>query len=336
MDLIERYTYAVTKRLPSNQREDVEKELKGLIADMLAERSGEGESSKTEVEAVLLNLGDPSRLADRYRGAKRYLIGPENFDTYLLLLKVVVAAVAFGLTVALTVGYVVDPPQHLLQALGNYFTTIFSAVAGVFAWLTIIFAVLEYNGVKTFDFTKEKDWRPADLPQVPVKTSRIRPLDPIVAIIFTVLLIVMFNAANQFIGIFSFGEDSTVTAVPLLNPEVFRLYLPYFNVLLVLAIVKECLKLIAGKWTLALAGFNGALNIASLLLVITAFSNFGIWNEGFFQYIIQSGILPADTDLGTIWSTSTKVFMALFAFGMIVDTVVSLAKALKHKVAAYL
>lgn len=40
-DLIERYVYAVTKRLPAKLRADVSRELYGLIDDMLAERCGE-------------------------------------------------------------------------------------------------------------------------------------------------------------------------------------------------------------------------------------------------------------------------------------------------------
>jgi hypothetical protein len=238
MEIIERYVYAVTNRLPSNQREDVEKELKSLIDDMLSGRSGGEKPTLKEVEAVLLELGEPSRLADRYRGARRYLIGPENFDTYLMLLKIVGAAVTFGLTLALVIGYIVDPPQHLLEALGHYVSTMLSALAGVFAWLTIVFALLEHYGVNTSDLAKEKQWRPADLPQVPAKAALIRPLEPILGIVFTVLFIILLNAASQLIGIYSVGED-VVTVTPLLNREVFKLYLPYFNVLLILVIVKE-------------------------------------------------------------------------------------------------
>ena len=41
LDLIERYIYAATKRLPKKQREDVAQELRGLIDDMLNERCKE-------------------------------------------------------------------------------------------------------------------------------------------------------------------------------------------------------------------------------------------------------------------------------------------------------
>jgi hypothetical protein len=187
-------------------------------------------------------------------------------------MKIVGAAVAFGLTLALVIGNKVDPPQHLLEALGHYVSTMLSALAGVFAWLTIVFALLEHYGVKTSDLAKEKQWRPADLPQVPAKAALIRPLEPILGIVFTVLFIILLNADSQLIGIYSVGED-VVTVTPLLNREVFKLYLPYFNVLLILVIVKEALKLVAGKWTLALAGLNSVLNVFSLVLVITVFLN---------------------------------------------------------------
>lgn len=70
--LIERYVYAVTKRLPQSQREDVGLELSGLIEEMAQDRP---------VEQILQEMGDPALLADSYRGAERYLVGPNYFDS---------------------------------------------------------------------------------------------------------------------------------------------------------------------------------------------------------------------------------------------------------------
>ena len=39
-DIIERYLYAATKRMPRKQRDDVSQELRGLIDDMLSEHCG--------------------------------------------------------------------------------------------------------------------------------------------------------------------------------------------------------------------------------------------------------------------------------------------------------
>ena len=38
-DMIDRYVYQVVKHLPQEQRADIEKELRGLIEDMLSARS---------------------------------------------------------------------------------------------------------------------------------------------------------------------------------------------------------------------------------------------------------------------------------------------------------
>jgi hypothetical protein len=65
------------------------------------------------------------------------------------------------------------------------------------------------------------------------------------------------------------------------------------------------------------------------------FLNPGIWNEGFFTYLAGAEFL-AEADLEKAWSIFTKVLMSVIAFTLVVDSISSLARALKHKVAAYL
>ena len=115
--MIDRYVYDVTRRLPKNQRQDIDAELRGLIEDMMEERSPQPE--KADLEAVLTELGRPSILAAKYRGSKRFLIGPELFDVYFLVLRIVIAATAFGITVALIVGLISSPPNNFWMTLGS-------------------------------------------------------------------------------------------------------------------------------------------------------------------------------------------------------------------------
>ncbi|MFF2157255.1 permease prefix domain 1-containing protein [Paenibacillus chitinolyticus] len=63
MEIIDRYIYAVTQRLPEQQRDDIKRELQSLIEDMLEERMPTGQASKEDVESVLLELGPPNELA---------------------------------------------------------------------------------------------------------------------------------------------------------------------------------------------------------------------------------------------------------------------------------
>ena len=86
-ELIRRYVYAVTKRLPRKSREDVAKELNTLIADMLEERCGQVLPTEKDVRVVLTELGTPAELYDQYSGE-----GEEMPDRAALLCHVSVCA----------------------------------------------------------------------------------------------------------------------------------------------------------------------------------------------------------------------------------------------------
>lgn len=58
-DLIERYIYAVTKRMPNKYKKDVSDELRTLIEDMLDERCGNLTKSEKDIQVVLTKLGTP-------------------------------------------------------------------------------------------------------------------------------------------------------------------------------------------------------------------------------------------------------------------------------------
>ncbi len=116
-EMTNRYVYAVVRRLPAAQKADIEKELRGLIEDMLAARSSE--PGKEDIDAVLSELGKPAVLAAKYGDAKNWLIGPGYYDVYLMLLKIVLAVVAFGVTVAQAIGFFVDPPAACSRRWGG-------------------------------------------------------------------------------------------------------------------------------------------------------------------------------------------------------------------------
>ncbi|MDF2520894.1 MAG: hypothetical protein K0R84_1522, partial [Clostridia bacterium] len=173
MDMINRYIYAVTKRLPEKQRDDIEKELRTLIDDMLEKYDGE-EAYETKVQKVLLDLGDPEILANNYRAAKRYLIGPQNFDNYMLILKIVMGAVFLGISISSAITGILAAEKNLIDIVASYIGILFSALLQAFAWVTIAFAIAEHNGVKVNDHVQMKDtWNPAQLPPVPDKKAAI-------------------------------------------------------------------------------------------------------------------------------------------------------------------
>lgn len=334
MDLVNRYIYAVTKGLPATQREDIEKELRGLIDDMLAESAGDSQPTQKDAEAVLLELGEPSQLADRYRESKRYLIGPDKFDLYLKILKIVLAAVTFGVTVALVIRCLVDPPTNVAQILGEIISTVISAGFSAFTWVTVIFAIAERLDNPVLHSRVQQEWKPSQLPPVPSKTSVIKPHEPILGIIFGVLFLILFYFGSYLLGAYIANEGQGTTFIPIFATEVLRKSMPAIIILCCLGIAKECAKLIIGRWTLGLAFIHTVCNVAYLILFIMVFGDPHIWNQGFMDQLMEAMGRRAEANLAAMWHGFTKSFVWIVVLITILETGVALYKSLKTKLSS--
>ena len=139
-DLIERYLYAATKRLPSKQREDVAEELRGLIDDLLIERCGQQTPTEKDVRIVLMELGSPEEVYGRYaENADKCLIGQPYYDTYKYVLKIVLIAVTVGMTIANLILQVLEPETLPSAALG-WLAQLYNALLASFSIVTLLFA----------------------------------------------------------------------------------------------------------------------------------------------------------------------------------------------------
>lgn len=332
MELIDRYIYAVTKRLPQCQREEAGIDLRQRIEGLLQERKAGAPYSQEDVEAVLNELGEPSRLADEYRGGKRYLIGPDFFDTYLVVLRIVVAISVFGVAIGKSIELVSQPLPSVALAIGGIIGAIFSAAMQSFAMITIIFAINErFNIVKREDMDKKR-WHPSDLPRIPVKRAVIKRSEPIFGILFSLLFTLLFLYENKWLGVYHVEKGQVVSIIPVFSAEGIQQAIPWFLGLLALSILKEILKFIVGKWTLSLSLINILLNLISLYIAILIFANPGIWNGNFVQELSSSGMLPADYNtLQTNWGLFTHGFIYFIVLGFLIDSLASLAKGIKSK-----
>ena len=335
MEIIERYIYAVVKRLPAKQRDDIEKDLKSLIDDMLAERTGSGMPDVSDAEAVLTELGDPALMAEKYRDTKRYLIGPELFETYIMVLKIVAIAVTLGMSMAMAISVIVTQPTDSVKSIASSISAVFSSVVSALAWVTIIFAIIERSrmeSARSFSLKAPEAWKPSSLPKIPVKSAVIPRGESIVGIIFNLIFIILINSfAADLSFVFAFGD---VTVIPLFNPDSLAVYLPIINVLLCLAILKECAKLMVGRWTLPLALGNMALNVLSLIFLVIFFSDMSVWSSEFLNTIVKN---TPDADMtflrGFFWGGFSKMMIGIFTFAYILDSIVNLVKALRGRLA---
>lgn len=356
MEMIDRYVYAVIKRLPPKQRSDIDKELRSLIEDMLAARTGGAEPTAKDIEAVLLEMGEPSKVAANYLNAKQYLISPAMYDTYFLVMKIVLACVAFGITVAMIVG-VISNPQNMIGVFAQWFASLLSALLSAFGSVTLVFAIMDRIGnlsehaVKfADDFKREfragmnnqnqnhkqvhqEPWRPHDLPHVPREDARIRPSEPIFAIAFTILWLVVINFAPWVIG-GHVVNNTQYTFIPFFALDVLRNYLVFINVLGLFGIAIEIAKLFTGTWNIPIALAKVVHNVFSALLFVNMFTNPALIDGSFFTKTGQAFNFPADaaTVMSIMDSVFFKIFFFVVLFGLIVDCITTLYKGIRGAV----
>ncbi|MBC7878805.1 MAG: hypothetical protein H7Y59_16665 [Anaerolineales bacterium] len=239
MKLIDRYVNEVGKRLLVLQgREDIEKELRSTLEDMLEERAEkEGRPADEAMEIELLKeYGSPDAVATTYN-PHPYLIGPRVFPLFLKILKIVLLSTAFGMTVVMIIKLVTQTPMmgsDFTEVLGDGLGNILSTVIAASGYVVLIFAIIERTvpdlGLKEEDF-KTEDWDPAALAKEPDPDSVNRG-ELVAEIVFT------------FIGLAIINE---IFYIPVFTDE-FRKFVPWINAAFVTEILLDIYLLRKAVW----------------------------------------------------------------------------------------
>jgi hypothetical protein len=273
-EMTDRYVFEVTKRLPATQKSDIDMELRSLIEDMTSQF--EGMEPEAALDAVLHELGKPADLADKYRENRRYLIGPAFYELYLLVLKIVVASVAIGLTAALSIAYIVSAEADPVGFGINLIATVLQALLQAVAWVTVIFAIVERCDGKKEKGTEES-WKLSELPPIPGNKTIIKAWEPLVGIVFLVLVILLFNTAPQLIAVF-YSDGGQYISIPVFDTTVVKERLLLINLSLSAALLKEAFHLLERRYTIRLAIATTICNVVGIGLLLYVFSHPAIWN----------------------------------------------------------
>lgn len=326
MELIDRYVYAVTQRLPEKQREEISKELRGLIEDMLEEQAPHGEPREEDAEHVLLRLGPPAQMAAKYRGYERYLIGPGLYDSYLSTIKVVSLAILISMTVLFVLEAILEPGEVLNHFVDSLVSLFITGTQGFF-WVTLVFALIEYGIQKQpslKDSPSGSKWEPGSLPQVPDVRSQIKLAEPVGGIIFTILFTVLFMFGHDLIGAHRI-QDGTLISIPVMNADVIGRFLPFIGALGALAVLREIWKIVARRRTLALLVYHIGLSLLGLVFAVILVKSPDFWNAGFLGQLQASGLLPSDGEaydtVKSIWVLVTENLVFLIALTTFIDIV---------------
>ena len=147
MEALERYLEAVGRHLRGARREDIVAELRANLEAQLDDRQAELGRALTaqEMDNWLKQLGAPLQMAARYQ-AQRYLIGPEMFPVYWLVLERALGWAATIYAIVSVVLLATGTPNA--QAVVDALVRLPGVLLWVAAWVTLIFALLEYGAAR--------------------------------------------------------------------------------------------------------------------------------------------------------------------------------------------
>jgi hypothetical protein len=338
MKLTDRYVIEVGRRLPLVKgRKDIENELRSTLEDMLEDRSqksGKPADEAMEIE-LLKEYGAPQKVAETYNPTP-YLIGPRMFPMFIMILKIVIAAVSLAMTIVTGIEIATHSPMtvvELLKVIGQGLLNIVSASIGAFGNIALVFALIErFAPVSEFKMNEEKEWDPASLMKEP-EPEDIKIWEPIAAIVFTFIVISIFNFNPQLIGIYTLSGGKWVV-IPVLAEAFFR-WLPLMNIAWIAEIILNGMLLRSGRWQPSTRLFSIAIKAFQIVIgyfLLTGPSIITITTETLKS--IQGFDAEAARILGTMAQQGVRGLIALVIFLTAIEIIKSVYKLITQKVSA--
>lgn len=331
--LIERYVQDVARRLPEKDREEVKKELRANIYDML-----KGDESDEAVKKVLYSLGSPASLAEKYRTKPRYLISPAYYDQYVDVIKWVLPLV--GVVVAV-VGFAVGAFDAAKAGIDNFalvasgiFTKGLSMGVGAafhaLVWTTVGFVIAERSGEKAKK-VGEFGWKIEELPEVRSEKANI-PLSEgvaglILTVIFSVLGLLFCAGALPFVMVFS---DGGMTFYQIFSNSFLALCIPAILVSLVLGLIENLAKIRDRRWSVFVCVSVVIKSLASMAISLYLINRPHIFSAEFLDFLSGAGIL----DIIPLVNGRSVIILVLTIL-IIIGTVSECVTAVKKTVQNY-
>lgn len=270
MQMIDRYVYAVTGHLPEEIREDVGRELRSNIEDMLPDKA-----TDEDIKKALTEMGSPAKLAEEYNPKKRYLIGPGLYDNYITVLKLVLGICAVVFAGIAIIDFALDP-----SSAGNSSSDVTRLISRVITggiegllqgglWVTLVFAILERSGVEEghMPFSNKK-WTPDDLPDYPLYSKRkISRREAVFSIFWTILITSVVCLKPELIAAYINNGNGT-TVIPFFNTERLQPYLVFILILAAIQLGLFIWKIIAASWSTPMAVCNAIYNGTFCILLV--------------------------------------------------------------------
>lgn len=281
--LIDKYIYNVYKDLPKKIKYEVKEELEANIYDMLSD-----ECTYDEVESLLLSLGDPKVLADKYRSESRYVVSPNNYSDYLLSLKltmIIVSVVFFFVGAIVLLQHTIGQDTHkiVLKVIGG------SIGLGLFGLVLSYAAVTFSYQIKSLVINENnnKEWHLDKLDDIPREKSYMINKKTLVLRLVVLLIIGLVGLfiLTFYPSIRLFGIDFTF------NTTITTIFIPLFVLSLVMLVVKTVLMLKMERINYLSSIYDTVYGIYTGVILIVFILHENLFTEPFYDSINATALL---------------------------------------------
>lgn len=168
MDVIDRYFRTLRILLPTDQQDDIIRELSEEVQSQVAEKEAAlGRPLNTDEHAAIIGqYGHPLLTAARYR-PQRHLIGPVVFPYYWIVLRIALVLVAIGHVLGAAVLLAGDTSA---AQIGQLVETAIGTALKVAAWVTALAAAADFCLARSRVFEK---WNPLVSSPQPQQARRV-------------------------------------------------------------------------------------------------------------------------------------------------------------------
>lgn len=309
-DLIERYIYAVTKRMSLKIRNDVADELKTLIYDTIDERYNDKEVTLKDVKIVLMELGSPNKLYEKYdNSSDKCLIGQPYYNYYKDILKIVLISTIFGIILSCLINI-----EN--QTISKFISDIIFAAILSFSFVTLIFIFMYKFNINVFNNDIDFDKLPK-LPNNNIKTNKYFSL---LSILFAVIFLSLFILSPN---IFSFNIDGKF--INLFNTDIIKSSYLFAVFFIALLIFREIIKIVDNSYNIRNTILFIAINIFSAVISFIWFFNYNLINEVFINSLIKNA---SNNLILSIFSNFQMFCFFMILLALVLD---SIDKILKFK-----
>lgn len=318
-DLVERYIYAVVKRMPRKQQKDVSMELGGLVEDMLSERCGDLLPTERDIRVVLTELGTPQELYARYADdGDDCLIGQPYYSTYRFILKIVLPAVTVGMLVSGIILQILEPKSGF-ETVMEWLTLLWNGLLSAFSIVTLLFAFFSRKGVRLTD-----SFNFDDLPPVPKRRQEISRWESIAGIGLCMIFAVLFLFTPQVFSVILEGEVISLFEIETVKQT-------WFIIVMFAAcgMIRESVQLMEGRYNKKVMTTMLATNSISAVLSIWWILGFDLINQTFLTNMER--IFEGENSFViAIFARFDLFFLGVILFALVLDTVDVSIKTLRQ------